>query len=133
MTNKRLAAGFFLWKYKLSGYLQWHARMPTADPFDPTDGREDDQQLLPVMAELCAKVADLHPDLIEIAEGITDHKWLNWLDKMSKTSPPAFKLRQQLLQKVPNSWQRAENLTSQQLQTWRNEIEELALSITERN
>ena len=133
MTNKRLAAGFFLWKYKLNGYLQWHARMPTADPFDPTDGREDDQQLLPVMAELCAKVADLHPDLIEIAEGITDHKWLNWLDKMSKTSTPAFKLRQQLLQKVPNSWQRAENLTSQQLQTWRNEIEELALSITERN
>ncbi|MGB0942322.1 MAG: hypothetical protein ACPGUE_07975 [Marinomonas sp.] len=133
MPNRRLAAGFFLWKYKLGGYLQWHARMPTADPFDPTDGREDDQQLLPVMAQLCAKVADLHPDLIEIAEGITDHKWLNWLDLMSKSSTPAFKLRQQLLQKIPNSWQRAENLSSQQLQTWRNEIEELALSMTSEN
>ena len=133
MNNKRLAAGFFLWKHKLSGYLQWHARMPTADPFDPTDGREDDQQLLPVMSKLCAKVADLHPEIIAIAEGVTDHRWLNWLDQKSQDSVAAFKLRQQLLSQVPNTWKRAENLTSEQLQTWRNQIEELALSIPKSN
>ena len=130
MSNKRLAAGFFLWKHKLSGYLQWHARMPTADPYDPTDGREDDQQLLPVMSTVCAQNADLHPELIALAQGISDHKWLSWLDKKSLVSIPAFKLRQRLLDKIPNTWKRAEKLTSTQLQTWRNEIEELALSIS---
>ena len=129
MSHKRLAAGFFLWKHKVSGYLQWHARMPTADPYDPTDGREDDQQLLPVMDTLCAQVADLHPDMIEIAEGITDHKWLNWLDKESRQSIAAYRLRERLLKSIPNTWQRAEKITSNQLQTWRNDIEELALSI----
>jgi|GEM_PF-1314573 len=133
MSNKRLAAGFFLWKHKLSGYLQWHARMPTADPYDPTDGREDDQQLLPVMAKLCAKKADLHPELIAIAEGVTDHKWLKWLDQMSQHSILAYQLRQKLLQKIPNAWQSAENISSVQLQTWRNDIEELALSISKRD
>lgn len=133
MSNKRLAAGFYLWKYTLSGYLQWHARMPTADPFDPTDGREDDQQLLPIMGKLCATVADLHPQLIAIAEGVTDHRWLNWLDQMSQNSIPAYKLRQKLLQKIPSTWQNAENITSEQLQTWRNDIEELALSILKKD
>jgi hypothetical protein len=45
MTNRRMAAGFYLWRVGAEGYLQWHGRMPTADPFDPTDGREDDVQL----------------------------------------------------------------------------------------
>lgn len=133
MSNKRLAAGFFLWKHSLSGYLQWHARMPTADPFDPTDGREDDQQLLPIMGKVCAPVADLHPQLIAIAEGVTDHRWLNWLDQMSQHSILAYKLRQKLFKKIPSAWQNAENITPEQLQTWRNDIEELALLILKKD
>ena len=35
LPRVRLAAGFYLWRVGAGGYLQWHGRMPTADPFDP--------------------------------------------------------------------------------------------------
>ncbi|MEA2757219.1 MAG: hypothetical protein QOJ54_3508, partial [Aliidongia sp.] len=47
MPDPELAAGFFLWRSGAEGYIQWHGRLPTADPFDPTDGREADVMLLP--------------------------------------------------------------------------------------
>ena len=46
MPRLRLAGGFYLWRSGADGLLQWHARMPTADAFDPTDGREGDVQFL---------------------------------------------------------------------------------------
>lgn len=46
LPHPRAAAGFYLWRSGADGFLKWHGRMPTADPFDPTDGREFDVQLL---------------------------------------------------------------------------------------
>ncbi|MGL5265536.1 MAG: hypothetical protein ACRC9E_04780, partial [Plesiomonas shigelloides] len=49
----RLAAGFYLWRSGAQGYLQWHARMPTADPLNPVDGREADFQFLYPPLNVC--------------------------------------------------------------------------------
>ena len=65
-------AGFNLWRSGAKGYLQWHARMPTADPFDPSDGREDDVQFLLPHIVPCPEIQDVDRGLFELAEGIVD-------------------------------------------------------------
>lgn len=80
MGRPRLAAGLFLHYSRARRYVQWHARMPTADPFDPTDGREDDfQMFLPGMAN-CPAQPDINEDMLDMAEGLTDQSWLQWLE-----------------------------------------------------
>jgi hypothetical protein len=58
--------------------------MPTAHPFDPTDGREDDVQLLLPNIKVCSPPA-IHSGLLAIRQGINDHRWLNWLVKNANT------------------------------------------------
>lgn len=123
MPSLRLAAGFHLWRSGAEGLLQWHARMPTADPFDPTDGREGDVQFLWPQADICAP-ADLDEDLLQMLQGIEDLRWLSWLDAAS--GPDAAALRARLRREVPTAWARAAALPPGALQSWQDAIQALA-------
>lgn len=120
MGNPRLAAGFWGIKTGARGYLQWHARMPTADPFDPTDGREGDVQFLYPSARPCPTEAAVHEDLLRLAEGIVDARWLIWAEKADR--PLAARVRAS----VPDRWENANAMTDQILEGLRNEILKLA-------
>jgi hypothetical protein len=107
MPDHRLAAGFYLWRVGAGGYLQWHARMPSADPFDPTDGREDDYQFLYPEASICSAVQDIDARLLALAEGITDLRWLRWLEVRAATEPRATALLNELRAAVAPIWEDA--------------------------
>ncbi|MGL5237674.1 MAG: hypothetical protein ACRC8O_06580, partial [Plesiomonas shigelloides] len=79
----RLAAGFYLWRSGAQGYLQWHARMPTADPLNPVDGREADFQFLYPPLNVCT-LPDTDRSLFALLEGTDDLRWLHWLDSQSQ-------------------------------------------------
>jgi hypothetical protein len=83
MDIPRLAAGLFLHSSRAVRYLQWHARMPTADPFDPTDGREGDFQMFLPSLNNCPVQPDINEGMLDMAEGLVDQRWLQWLDKQS--------------------------------------------------
>ncbi len=78
-ARPRLTAGLWLWRSPASRYIQWHARMPTADPLDPTDGREGDVQMVFPSLQTCPAHPTIHRDLLEMAEGVVDQRWLLWL------------------------------------------------------
>jgi hypothetical protein len=78
-AQPRLTAGLWLWRAPASRYIQWHARMPTADPLDPTDGREGDVQMVFPSVQTCPLNPTIHRDLLEMAEGVVDQRWLLWL------------------------------------------------------
>lgn len=84
LPHLRFSVGSYLWRIKGKGFWQWHGRMPTAHPFDPTDGREDDVQLLLPNTKVCSLPA-IHSGLLAIRQGINDHRWLNWLVKNANT------------------------------------------------
>jgi hypothetical protein len=89
----RWSAGFGIASLGAERYLQWHARMPAADPFDPTDGREGDVQVFYPAVEPC-DARDINADLLDMAEGIVDQRWLAWLE--SRAEPEARALRENL-------------------------------------
>jgi hypothetical protein len=128
LRHRRAAAGFYLWRVDAGGYLQWHARMPTADPFDPTDGREDDMQFLYPAATACPDVPDLDIRLFDIVEGITDLRWLLWLEQAAGTDPRAAALLGELRQAVPDRWSAVSQLEDAQFAAWRERIVRLAIS-----
>ena len=107
MPDHRLAAGFYLWRVGAGGYLQWHARMPSADPFDPTDGREDDYQFLYPEPASCAAVPDVDARLLALAEGITDLRWLRWLEQRAHHEPRAAALLAGLRDAIAPTWETA--------------------------
>ncbi|WP_347506258.1 hypothetical protein [Pseudomonas anguilliseptica] len=129
LGRERLAAGFYLWRSQASGLLQWHARMPTADPFDSTDGREADfnylwpQALMP--DQRCA-VLDMDARLVGLSQGMEDLRWLQWLDQQASVNEAARRLRKQLWQQVPTRWEMAQTLQEKHLQGWREAILDLA-------
>ncbi len=90
MERPRLAAGLFLHSSRAVRYLQWHARMPTADPFDPTDGREDDFQMFLPSRNNCPVQPDINKAMLDMAEGLVDQRWLLWME--TQTSPEATAL-----------------------------------------
>jgi hypothetical protein len=124
----RLAAGFFLWRSSAGGYLQWHARMPTADPFDPTDGREDDAQLLYPMAVPCPITPDIDASLLDLAEGIQDLRWLLWLEEQALKGGAAKQLLNDIKAAIDDNWWIAKQLSHAQLQLWRQRILALAIA-----
>jgi len=89
----RWSAGFGITSLGAERYLQWHARMPAADPFDPTDGREGDVQVFYPGVEPC-DARDINADLLDMAEGIIDQRWLAWLE--TRAEPEARALRENL-------------------------------------
>ncbi len=123
----RMTAGLWLWATQAKHYLQWHARMPTADPFDPTDGREGDAQMFFPSMELCAAQPDISADILAMAEGVVDQRWLDWLD--SRKEPEAIALATRLKMKVGTRFEPASQLKDIEISAIRGEIMELARSL----
>lgn len=123
MGNPRLAAGFWGARSGAGGYAQWHARMPTADPFDPTDGREGDVQFLPPTAEVCGANPDVTNDLLRLAEGVVDARWLAWLNRADPANAAA------LLARLPDRWDDAKGLDDAASRVWRDAIINSARSL----
>ena len=90
------AASLLSWFLPVEGYLQWHARMPTALPFVPFDGREDDVQFLYPQAETCPDLYHISTGLGALTNGINDHRWLLWLDAQAAHNPRAKQLKQKI-------------------------------------
>ncbi len=110
MPNQRLAAGAYLWRSGAAGLLQWHARMPTADAFDPTDGREGDVQFFWPTNDVCGK-PDIDESLLALAEGEEDLRWFAWLDAQAEAGQPrAIALRAALQSSVGDTWAAAARL-----------------------
>jgi len=124
--HPRLAAGLYLWRTGLDGYLQWHARMPTADPFDPTDGREADVAWLPTTPGDCPAVPDLDRDLLHMVEGITDLRWLRWLDSQALRNATARALRDAIRDGLTGAWDEDKVLKNNEIDEIRSEIIALA-------
>lgn len=104
MLDYRGAAGFLFWRVGARGYLQWHARAFTADPRDPTDGRESEYAILPLSASRCQPVATVDARLIETADGMGDLQWLRWLEAQAASDPAAKALRDDLFAAIPADW-----------------------------
>merc|ERR1711879_920574 len=123
----RAAAGFFLWRSRADGFLQWHARMPTADPFDPTDGRESDIQFLYPPRTPCPAVPDIDERLFDLVEGIQDLRWLLWLEYQAQRRTDAQSLLKDLTRIIPDDWKIMKTVQEDDLIQWRQKITELAL------
>ncbi|KEQ18274.1 hypothetical protein [Endozoicomonas numazuensis] len=112
MPNPRLAAGFYLWKSGADGYLQWHGRMPTADPFDPTDGREGDVIYMYPWAGSCPSTMTIHQRLLDLQEAVTDLRWMQWLEARATKDTKAQELLDQISRQIPGQWKAAEKSLS---------------------
>lgn len=104
MPNVELAAGFYLWRTGAGGFLQRPGRLPNADPFDPTDGWEDDAMLLPITAQSCAAVPDVDIHLLQMARGIDDLRWMTWLQAKAANDPAAADLVGKIERAIPRTW-----------------------------
>ncbi|MGL4825906.1 MAG: hypothetical protein ACRC24_00110 [Vibrionaceae bacterium] len=125
LDNVRAATGFYLWRVGADGFLKWHGRMPTADPFDPTDGREADAQLLYPSAAACPAEPDIDYQLYQLMQGIVDHRWLMWLEKQ-QNDPKAVALLEKLQSTLPTQWQKMQELDDEKLDELRLQIMSLA-------
>ncbi|QDF68142.1 hypothetical protein FJQ87_17030 [Shewanella sp. SNU WT4] len=129
LTPARHAAGFYLWQSQAEGLMLWHGRMPTADPFNPTDGRESDIQFLYPSAMPCPLEPDVNLALFELTDGITDLQWLLWLEQQASVSnnhltgqAAARALLVRLQHQVPKEWQAMAAIPSSRLDDWRQQI-----------
>jgi hypothetical protein len=102
--------------------------MPTADPFDPIDGREGDVQMLYPMERVCADRIDIHRSLLRLAEGVVDQRWLLWLTR--RTDGPSRRLANELAASLPATWAAARSLSDRDLQAFRERILDHAAGIT---
>ncbi|OPX55589.1 hypothetical protein BTE48_08210 [Oceanospirillum multiglobuliferum] len=123
LPNLRLAAGYYLWRSNAKGFWQWHGRMPTAHPFDPTDGREDDVQFLLPSAEVCG-ATQINSRLISLVQGIEDLRWLTWLEQQAQQNLDAALLQQQIQQQISLNWSQ-NTMTNQQLDQLTQQIKHL--------
>ncbi len=127
----RLTAGLWLRAVGAERYVQWHARMPTADPFDPTDGRESDVQVLYPTPEPCPAQHDVQSDLLAMAEGVVDQRWLAWLE--ARAEPQARALYDAIATTTPERWRDARARLSEageaRLAQMRNAILDLARAL----
>ncbi len=104
MPDLEAAAGFMLWRVGAEGYIQWHARAATADPSDPTDGREPDFMFLPLTADRCQPVPSVDALVVATGDGITDLRLLQWLDGRASADPKAKALRDEIFAALPGDW-----------------------------
>ena len=86
--------------------------MPTADPFDPTDGREGDVVYLYPDTNPCPATLAIHRRLLNLHEATIDLRWLQWLETSS--APQAGQLLSELRSTIPQQWQRMANMTTQE-------------------
>ncbi|MBA4783562.1 MAG: hypothetical protein H2045_10140 [Rhizobiales bacterium] len=127
----RLTAGLWLWLSGAERYLQWHARLPLGDPFDPTDGREGDVSMFPPMPLVCAPQPDIHVGMIEMADGLIDQRFFRWLE--TQNTPEAQKLlaiiQRTFLKTLSGDWEKARAIPREQLNSLRIAIAKLALHL----
>jgi hypothetical protein len=123
----RLTAGVWLHTTKANRYIQWHARMPTASPLDPIDGREGDVQLFYPDNRICPPNPDIHRDLLRLAEGVVDQRWLLWLERQS--SQAARRIATTVAVRIPAQWSKASQWTDKELSDLRASIMQLARSV----
>ena len=122
MPKPRLAAGFYLWRSNADGYLQWHGRMPTADPFDPTDGREGDVVYLYPTEKPCQTTMNIHHRLLDLHEATLDLRWLQWLEEQAINNPVAKTVLTDIRSNLPPQWKEMAELTKDDLWKIRNKI-----------
>jgi len=127
MPNRRLAAGAFLWRSHADGYVQWHGRMPTANPYDPTDGREADYQFFYPQPRACEALPDVDRGLFELAMGQYELRWLIWLEQQKEEQ--AVLLKESIEHHLGQTWQQAVKTTPSQLDNWFKQIINLAQSL----
>lgn len=127
MPNRRLAAGAFLWRSRADGYVQWHGRMPTANPYDPTDGREADYQFFYPQPRACEALPDVDRGLFELAMGQYELRWLIWLEQQQ--GEDAVVLKNSIEQQLGQTWQQAVKTKAHQLDHWHKQIINLAQSL----
>ena len=127
MPKFRLAAGAFLWHSQADGYVQWHGRMPTANPYDPTDGREGDYQFFYPQPNSCEDLPDVDRGLFELAMGQYELRWYLWLEQ--QTGKEAIALSQGIKTALGGSWKKAEQINTAQLEAWREQMIDLAQSL----
>lgn len=126
LSNARAASGYYLWRTGADGFLKWHGRMPTADPFDPTDGREFDVQMLYPSVNPCPEEPDIHNDLYDMMNGIVDYRWLLWLEQQAQSDPNARQLLAAIENDIPDRWEQMEKVNSRTMENWREKIMGLA-------
>lgn len=122
MPRLRAGSGAFLWRSGADGLIQWHARMPTADAFDPTDGREGDAQFLWPTPEVCGS-PDIDASLLALAEGAEDLRWLSWLEsEAARGRPEARALLARARATVPADWAGMDSLSDEAIILLRESI-----------
>ena len=126
MPTPRLAAGAYLWNSGADGYIQWHGRMPTADMFDPTDGREGDVAYIYPWQGGCPDTISIHSRLLELHEATLDYRWLQWLDAKAEDDKEAKKLLKEIKGSIPEDWTQAADITTKQLLDMRSKIIQIA-------
>lgn len=122
----RASAGLWLWRSDARRYMQWHARMPTALPFDPLDGREDDFFAIYPERAVCADQPTIHRDALAMAEGVADQRWLLWLDEAAERSDAALTLRAEIRDRFAGPFADAARLSQGDLSDLRDELTALA-------
>lgn len=123
----RLTAGLWLWITGADRYIQWHGRLPLGDAFDPTDGREGDVSMFSPMPEICAEQPDINILMLEMAEGIVDQRFFQWLS--NQRSAEAIKLATIIRKSFNGRWENATGLPRERLQSLRIAISKLALRL----
>ncbi len=123
ITDTRYSAGYLSWFYPVKGYLQWHARMPTALPFSPIDGREDDVQFLYPQSPTCPSLYSVDEALFLFAQGVDDHRWLLWLDQQVGKTQQAADLKNDIVKAIR---QHKQTHTFFDAQRWTSKIKTLA-------
>jgi hypothetical protein len=76
--QNRFTYGFYIWKTKAKGRLQWHYQLPAVDPYFDLDGRESDY---------CASYPSLQGPINAVwfecvREGIDDYRYLLTLNNL---------------------------------------------------
>ena len=127
----RLTAGLWLWSTAATRYVQWHGRLPTADPFDPLDGREGDAQMIYPSLEVCSRQPDIHRTLLKAAEGVVDQRWLLWLSRQS--SPQARDLTNAIKLDIGGEWKAASKKSGDELTDIRDKIIAFSRGLAIRN
>lgn len=127
MPDFRLAAGAFLWHSDADAYVQWHGRMPTANPYDPTDGREADYQFFYPQPRSCVALPDIDRGLFELAMGQYELRWYLWLEQ--QTNKQARDLRHKIENTLGKNWQQSREVDHVQLDQWRQQIMTLAQNL----
>jgi hypothetical protein len=120
----RFTAGLWLWRTAAKHYIQWHARMPTADAFDPTDGREGDVQMFYPSMDLCPAQPDMNADILAMSEGVVDQRWLVWLEK--RFEPEAKALAIQIKTQLNAPFETISQLDDRAMEKIREDIINLA-------